>query len=116
MFLINLSLCYGQPVGGVKREKLTNPSDKGKVGSNRTVDVILNDGAAFENYFWLEGPLPSDQGRRVTVTHQIQPQLCSNCFSFALPKYGQPEEFRCHGNGNGRACKEIGTERAKKGP
>ena len=80
--------------------KLTNANDKGKVGSNRTVDVILNDGASFENYYWLEGPLPSDQGRRITVTHQNQTQQCSNCFYFAKSKYGM--EMRCPGNGNGK--------------
>ena len=111
--LINLSLCYGQPVGGVRREKLTNMKDKGKIGANRTLDVILNQGAAFENYFWMEGPLPSDQGRRITVTHQNQPQQCSNCFMYSKVKYGRE---LCPGNGNGRACKALGTERAKMGP
>ena len=53
--LFNLSLCYGQPVGGVRREKLFNLQDRGKIGSNRTLDVILNKGFAFENYFWMEG-------------------------------------------------------------
>ena len=114
--LIILCLCYGQPVGGVKREMLTNPSDRGKVGSNRTLEVILNSGASLENYFWLEGPLPSDQGRRITVTHQNQQQQCSNCFSFARPKYGMSDEFRCPGNGKGKACKEMGTEQMKMGP
>ena len=113
--LINLSLCYGQPIGGVKREKLTNVKDKGRVGSNRTLDVILNPGAAFENFFWMEGPLPSDQGRRITVTHQNQPQQCSNCFGFSKIKYGG-ELGLCPGNGNGRACKALGTERTKMGP
>ena len=70
--LINLSLCYGQPTGAVRREKLTNVKDKGKIGSNRTLDVILNPGSSFENYYWMEGPLPSDQGKRITVTHQNQ--------------------------------------------
>ena len=114
--LIHLCLFYGQPVDGVKREKLNNSNDKGKVGSNRTVELVLNDAACFENYYWLEGPLPLDQGRRITVTHQNQPQQCSNCFGFAKPKYGESEERRCPANGNGRACKELGTERMKMGP
>ena len=49
----NLCLCYGQPMGGVKRERLTNASDRGKVGSNRSVEVILNEGASFENFYWV---------------------------------------------------------------
>ena len=114
--LINLCLCYGQPVGKVRRERCTNQNDRGKLGSNRTVDVVLNSGASFENYFWMEGPLPSDQGRRITVTHQGQLQQCSNCFSFAKPKYGISEEFKCPANGNGKACKELGLERTKMGP
>ena len=109
--LINLSLCYGQPVGAVRREKLSSLKDRGKVGSNRTLDVILNPGAAFENYFWLEGPLPSDQGRRIIVTHQNQPQQCSHCFGFSVAKYGE-ETVRCPGNANGRAFEALGTERA----
>ena len=88
----------------------------GKVGSNRSVDVILNDGASFENFYWLEGPLPPDQGRRITVTHQNQPQQCSNCFSFTKPKYGISEEYKCPANGNGKACKEMGLERTRMGP
>ena len=64
--------------------------DKGKVGSNRTVEVLLNEGAVFENFYWLEGPLPGDQERRITVTHQGQPQQCSNCFSYDNPKYAKP--------------------------
>ena len=86
---------------------------KGKIGANRTLDVILNQGAAFENYYWMEGHLPSDQERRITVTHQNQPQQCSNCFMYSKVKYGGT---LCPGNGNGRACKALGTERAKMTP
>ena len=113
--LVNLALCYGHPVGGVRRERLTNYKDKGKLGSNRSLDVILNPGSTFENYFWMEGPLPSDQGRRITVTHQNQPQQCSNCFGYSKPKYGT-EMIICPGNGNGRACKALGTDRTRMGP
>ena len=114
--LINLCLCYGQPTSKVKRERCTNQNDIGKLGSNRTVDVVLNAGASFENYFWMEGPLPFDQGRRVTVTLQGQQQQCSNCFSYSKPKYGISEDYSCPANGNGKACKEMGLERTKMGP
>ena len=113
--LVNLALCYGQPVGTVKRERLTNPKDKGKIGSNRTLDVILNPGQSFENYYWLEGPLPSDQGRRIIVTHQNQSQQCSHCFGYTKAKYGT-DLVICPGNGNGKACKALETERARMGP
>ena len=113
--VINLALCYGQPVGVVRREKLTNMKDKGKIGSNRSLDVLLNPGCTFENYYWLEGPLPSDQGRRITVTHQNQPTQCSNCFGYSRQKYGT-ELNLCPGNGIGRVCKAMETERAKMGP
>ena len=75
----------------------------------------MNPNCAFENYYWLEGPLPSDQGRRITVTHQNQPQQCSHCFGFSMAKYGLQLNL-CPGNGNGRACKAMDTERARMGP
>ena len=43
--LLLLALCYGQPVGGVKRERLTNPKDRGKLSSMHSIDVLLNDGS-----------------------------------------------------------------------
>ena len=48
--LINMCLCYGQSQGWVTREKLFNNKDRGKIGSNRTVEVLLNEGASFENF------------------------------------------------------------------
>ena len=48
--IINLCMSYGDPVGWVTREKLTNNRDKGMPGSNRSVEVNLNIGASFENY------------------------------------------------------------------
>ena len=102
--LVNLALCYGQPVGKVKRERLTNSKDKGKIGSISSLDVLLNPGYAFENYYWLEGPLPSDQG-----TPQNQPMQCNNCFGYIIAKYGNGLSL-CPGDGNGRACKAMETE------
>ena len=89
--------------------------DRGKIGANRSLDVLLNPGYAFENYYWLEGPLPSDQGRRITVTHQNQAQQCSHCFGYSFAKYGDLMKL-CPGNGNGKACKAMDTERAKMAP
>merc|ERR1711944_293424 len=58
-----------------------------------------------ENYYWLEGPLQGDSGRRVLVLHNNQEPQCSHC----LRKYSSG----CPGNGNGRACEQLGTPRAK---
>ena len=114
--IINICMSYGEPVGWVSREKLTNAKDRGIQGSNRSVEVNLNIGATFENYYWLEGPLPGDQGRRILVTHQGQPQQCGHCFGFDVQKYGKPVSERCPAKGNGRACRIMGTVRAKMGP
>ena len=113
--ILNLCMSYGEPVGWVGRERLTNSKDKGVPGSNRSVEVKLNEGASFENYYWLEGPLPGDQGRRIVVTHQGQPQQCSHCFSYDIPKYGKPLVDRCPAKGNGKACKMMDTPRARMG-
>ena len=48
--ILNPCMSYGDPVGWVSREKLTNNKDKGIPGSNRSVEVNMNDGAAFENF------------------------------------------------------------------
>ena len=59
--ILHLCAVYGDVVDGVKREKLYNNRDKGRMGSNRSVEIILNDGMTFENFYWLEGALPGDQ-------------------------------------------------------
>ena len=105
--ILNLCICYGEVLGGVTREKLNNKKDKGISGSNRAVEIILNENTSFENFYWLEGPQPGDQGRRVTVTHPGQPQQCSHCFSHDRPKYGKPLKDKCPAKGNGKACKEM---------
>ena len=89
--------------------------DKNLQGSNRSVEIVLNKEASFENYYWLEGPLPGDQGRRITVTHPGQPMQCSNCFCWDHIKYTAALGPVCPANGNGKACKEMGTPRAKMG-
>jgi hypothetical protein len=38
------------PLYSEERERCTNQNDRGKIGSNRTVDVIINDGASLENF------------------------------------------------------------------
>ena len=112
--ILQLCAVYGDVAGGVKRERLYNNKDKGKIGSNRSVEIVLFENRTFENYYWLEGALPGDQGRRVTVTHPGQPRQCSHCFGYSVSKYGEPLSERCPAKGNGDACKEIGEKpRAK---
>ena len=103
--IINLCLTYGKPVENrVLYERLSNPKNKGHTGSTRFVDMELHEGMTFNNYYWLEGPLPGDQGRRILVLHSGQDQQCSNCLS---------QSSTCPANGNGKLCSEMKTPRGK---
>ena len=57
----------------------------------------MKKGASMMNYYWLEGPLSGDQGRRVLVLHNGQMSQCSHC----LRKSGKGG---CPAGGNGKAC------------
>ena len=106
--ILNLCSVYGTVEGGVQREKLTMTTSTGKItlpSSNRFVMMKINPGKYFNNYYWLDGPLPGDQGRRVTVLHSNQPQQCSLCLCNI--------ESGCLGMGNGRKCEEMGGVRTK---
>ena len=105
--IINLCNSYGKPVSKVNYEKLNNIRGLQLTGSNRFVDVELEKGVSFENYYWLEGPLPGDVGKRIVVLHSNQPPQCSHC----LRRAGLP----CSAMGNGKACERSGTKRAKMG-
>ena len=59
----------------------------------------------FNNFYWMEGPMAGDPGRRVTVLHHGQAQQCSHCFLTA--------STGCKGAGNGRACSKTDQIRAK---
>ena len=104
--IIHLCKSYGVPLDNkVNWEVLTNNKNRGMVGSTRYVDMELAKGAAFENYYWLEGPLPGDHGRRILVLHNGQVPQCSHCFKKA--------NTRCPGGGNGKICDLKKTPRAK---
>ena len=95
--ILHLCLSYGVPIDNkVHHEMLTNARNKGMLGSTRYVDMKLNRGAALENYYWLEGPLQGDQGRRVLVLHAGQQQQCSHCL--------RKSSTGCPGGGNGKIC------------
>ena len=104
--IIHLCMSYGSPVENkVQYEVLRNSRNKGHTGSTRFVDMELNEDSSFNNYYWMEGPFPGDQGRRVLVLHSGQAQQCSNCL-----KIGP----NCPAAGNGKLCKdEFKTPREK---
>ena len=105
--ILHLCKCYGNPVDNkVYYETLTNSRNKGMRGSTRFVDMELKEGYSMMNYYWLEGPLSGDQGRRVLVLHNGQSTQCSHCLKKAGPG-------GCTAGGNGKACNLMNTPRAK---
>lgn len=104
--LLHLAYHYGTPVNNkVEWETLSNNRNRGMKGSARYIYMNMDKGQSFENYYWMEGPLPGDTGRRVVVTHSGQLQQCSHCFRRA----GQG----CPAAGNGKNCEAAGTPRAQ---
>ena len=105
--ILHLCNSYGKPLDNkVYFETLTNSRNKGMRGSTRYVDMELSKGSCMMNYYWLEGPLSGDQGRRVLVLHNGQATQCSHCLKKAGPG-------GCQAGGNGKACNLMGTPRAK---
>ena len=103
--LLHLAYHYGKPVDNrVTREVLNNDKNRGMRGSTRFIEMNLDEGKSFLNYYWMEGPLPGDRGRRVTVTHGGQVQQCSHCL--------QRAGMGCPAAGNGYNCEKSGTKRA----
>ena len=86
--------------------RITTTTKKGLLTSpTRYVLMNLNNGAQFNNFYWMEGPMAGDPGRRVTVLHHGQAQQCFHCFLTA--------STGCKGAGNGRACSKTDQIRAK---
>jgi hypothetical protein len=104
--IIHLCNCYGKPANNqVSYEKLTNTKNRGHTGSTRYVDMVFEENMVMQNYYWMEGPLNGDQGRRVLVLHNGQPSQCSNCLRTGASG--------CPAQGNGKLCFEMKTPRAK---
>ena len=104
--ILNLCCCYGKLVDKkVKYETLNIKKGANLRGGTRFVDVELKDGACFNNYYWLEGPLPGDKGKRVVVLHSNQLSQCSNCLRRASEG--------CPTQGIGKACERAGVPRTK---
>ena len=108
--ILHLCKAYSSPVDNiVHREKVRLMGTNMRVvtGSTRYVDVTMNTKTHFRNYYWLEGPLPGDTGRRITVLYSGhgQPQQCSHCL--------RDTSTGCPGGGNGKVCDSMKTPRAK---
>ena len=104
--IVHLCKCYGEPLRNKVTYEKASRLTRGVQGSTRYVDMKLNPGVQFENYYWMEGPLSGDLGCRITVLHNGQVQQCSHCLRRA--------NF-CPGGGNGKACESLKTERGKMG-
>ena len=61
----------------------------------------MTPGKSLLNFYWMEGPLPGDQGCRVTVLHPGQDRQCGYCL--------QTKMEGCPGQGQAKVCKELGT-------
>ena len=104
--IIQLCKCYGNPINNkVHFEKMTNLRNRGMMGSTRWVEMEFKTGYFMNNFYWLEGPLPGDRGSRITVLHNGQEQQCSFCL--------RTGSGGCKALGNGKACEQLGTPRAK---
>ena len=89
-----------------EQQRITTSKKKGVlVSPTRYVHMHLNNGATFNNFYWMEGPMAGDPGRRITVLHQGQKQQCFHCLLTV--------DTGCRGAGNGRMCAKSGMERGK---
>ena len=102
--IIHLCKVYGEPLNNKVNYERPTLNTRSVPGSTRFVEMKLNPGAQFENYYWMEGPLAGDAGCRITVLHNGQVQQCSHCLRRAT---------LCPGGGNGKACEAQNTIRAK---
>ena len=107
--LLHLCGVYGSVVENKvhwEQLRITTSTKKGVLTSpTRFVHMHMNNGASFNNFYWMEGPMPGDPGRRITVIHAGQKQQCSHCLLTSATG--------CRGAGNGKACLKTGMERAK---
>ena len=102
--VLNLCNCYGTPTENKVHYDRPSPISRGIPGSTRFVNMKLSPGKKMMNYYWIEGPLDSDKGARITVLHAGQQQQCFNCLRL---------ETNCPGAGNGKLCQQKGTPRGQ---
>ena len=101
--IIHLCKFYGNPLDNkVHYETLSNSKFAGISGATRFVEMEMTPGKSLLNFYWMEGPLPGDQGCRVTVLHPGQDRQCGHCL--------QTKMEGCPGQGQAKVCKELGTK------
>ena len=104
--ILNLCAAYGKPADNIVHyDTLNNIKGKNLPGSTRFVDMELDQGVTFENFYWMEGSMQGDVGKRIVVLHGGQATQCSHCLCRA--------GVGCPAMGVGRACHALGTERGK---
>ena len=96
--IINLCKCYGEPVDNLVQYDMPSKATRGVPGSTRLVEMKMIAGKQVENYYWMEGPLDSDRGCRITVLHNGQLQQCSHCLR---------RKDSCPGGGMGKLCESL---------
>ena len=96
--IINICEVYGTPLNNKVIYDPMPKAYRGIRGPNRSVNVKMNPGMQFENFYWVEGPLDDDRGCRITVLHAGQDQQCSHCLK---------RSNSCPGGGNCKACKLL---------
>ena len=118
--ILNLCIPYGKLVDGiVYNEIMKFNGDEARSfacrGTTRYVDVYLNPGSFFKNFYWLEGPSPCDTGRRITVLHHLQPNQCSNCFNYGIDSNIRDPVGNsfCAGGGKSKVCENMNIKRCK---
>ena len=102
--LIHLCKFYGKPVRNEVMYEQPTKASRGVPGSNIIVMVEMEPGKQFENYYWMEGPLPGDQGCRITVLHNGQISQCGNCLKRGM---------NCPGGGQQKVCITLNTPRGE---
>ena len=99
--LLNIVSYYGVVVDWVVRIPLGNPGgrlENTSLPDTRFIQMELGTDPV-PNYFWLEGPLGSDHGVRVSLSYPGQLPQCYHCLSSATV---------CPGQGWGKQCKALG--------
>ena len=115
--ILHMCCHYGKLTNGkVHREvvHLGGSTKHSLPSSTRWVEMTLDPGKSFKNYYWLQGPQAGDTGRRITVLHASQPKQCSWCLRFPSPSSSTSTATNfCPGGGNGKMCQIKETPRAK---
>ena len=111
-----LHLCsqYGKPKDGIVHREVIHFGAKRSIpSSTRWVEIALEPGKSFRNYYWLAGPQPGDVVRRITVLHPGQNRQCSWCLKCRQTSSSTLSSGHCPAGGDGKICEDMKTPRAK---